>query len=190
MKSSLTTRLVAEGLGTGLLVCTVVGSGIMAERLAGGNQAIALLGNTIQTGAIHVVLITIFGPLSGAHFNPAVTVVLAALGKFSKSEIAPYIIAQCVSGIAGTILAHLMFDLAPLAIGTTSRTGASQLLAEAVATFSLALLASDIVLHSPMLRSVHGKVEVEAAVGLAHAIQSASSYTSIIATPDTVARNS
>lgn len=139
MKSSLTTRLVAEGLGTGLLVCTVVGSGIMAERLAGGNQAIALLGNTIPTGAILVVLITIFGPLSGAHFNPAVTVVLAALGKFSKSEIAPYIIAQCVSGIAGTMLAHLMFDLAPLAIGTTSRTGASQLLAEAVATFSLAL---------------------------------------------------
>jgi glycerol uptake facilitator-like aquaporin len=139
MKSSLTTRLVAEGLGTGLLVCTVVGSGIMAERLAGGNQAIALLGNTIPTGAILVVLVTIFGPLSGAHFNPAVTVVLAALGKFPRSEIAAYIIAQCISGIAGTILAHLMFDLAPLAIGTTSRTGASQLLAEAVATFSLVL---------------------------------------------------
>ena len=123
MKSGLTTRVVAEGLGTGLLVCTVVGSGIMAERLAGGNQAVALLGNTIPTGAILVVLITIFGPLSGAHFNPAVTVVLSALGRFPRSEIIAYVLAQCIGGIAGTALAHLMFDLAPLAIGTTSRTG-------------------------------------------------------------------
>jgi glycerol uptake facilitator-like aquaporin len=139
MRSPLKTRLIAEGLGTGLLVSTVVGSGIMAERLAGGNQAIALLGNTIPTGAILVVLITIFGPLSGAHFNPAVTAVMATLGKFPKREIVPYVVSQCAGGIAGTILAHLMFDLAPLAIGTTSRTGASQLLAEAVATFSLVL---------------------------------------------------
>jgi glycerol uptake facilitator-like aquaporin len=139
MKPPLKTRLIAEGLGTGLLVCTVVGSGIMAERLAGGNQAIALLANTIPTGAILVVLITIFGPLSGAHFNPAVTAVMATIGKFPKWEIAPYVVSQCVGGIAGTILAHMMFDLAPLAIGTTSRTGASQLLAEAIATFSLVL---------------------------------------------------
>ena len=132
-------RVFAEALGTGLLVCTVVGSGIMAERLAGGNQAVALLGNTIPTGAILVVLITILGPLSGAHFNPAVTVVMAALGRFPRSEVVPYVIAQCVGGVAGTALAHLMFDLAPLAIGTTSRTGTSQLLAEAVATFSLLL---------------------------------------------------
>jgi len=132
-------RVVAEALGTGLLVCTVVGSGIMAERLAGGNQAVALLGNTIPTGAILVVLITILGPLSGAHFNPAVTVVMAATGRFPRSEVAPYVVAQCIGGIAGTVLAHLMFDLAPLAIGTTSRTGASQLLAEAVATFALVL---------------------------------------------------
>jgi glycerol uptake facilitator-like aquaporin len=111
----------------------------MAERLAGGNQAIALLGNTIPTGAILVVLITILGPLSGAHFNPAVTAVMATIGKFPKWEIAAYVVAQCIGGIAGTMLAHLMFDLAPLAIGTTSRTGASQLLAEAVATFSLVL---------------------------------------------------
>lgn len=132
-------RVIAEALGTGLLVCTVVGSGIMAERLAGGNQAVALLGNTIPTGAILVVLITILGPLSGAHFNPAVTVVMAALDRFPRSEIAAYVAAQCIGGIAGTGLAHLMFDLAPLAIGTTSRAGASQLLAEAVATFSLVL---------------------------------------------------
>jgi glycerol uptake facilitator-like aquaporin len=139
MKSSLITRIVSEGLGTGLLVCTVVGSGIMAERLAGGNQAVALLGNTIPTGAILVVLITILGPLSGAHFNPAVTAILAALGKFPKSEVAVYILVQCVGGISGTALAHLMFDLAPLAVGTTSRTGASQFLAETVATFTLVL---------------------------------------------------
>jgi glycerol uptake facilitator-like aquaporin len=111
----------------------------MAERLAGGNQAIALLGNAIPTGAILVVLITILGPLSGAHLNPAVTAVMAALKKFPKSEIAGYMVVQCAGGIAGTALAHLMFDLTPLAIGTTSRAGASQLLAEAVATFSLIL---------------------------------------------------
>ena len=132
-------RIIAEALGTGLLVCTVVGSGIMAERLAGGNQAVALLGNTIPTGAILIVLITILGPLSGAHFNPAVTVVMAAAGRFSRTEIAAYVVAQCIGGIAGAVLAHLMFDLAPLAIGTTSRTGTSQLLADAVATFSLVL---------------------------------------------------
>ena len=132
-------RVIAEALGTGLLVCTVVGSGIMAERLAGGNQAVALLGNTIPTGAILVVLITILGPLSGAHFNPAVTIVMAAIGRFPRTEIVAYVMAQCIGGIAGTALAHLMFDLAPLAIGTTSRTGTSQLLAEAVATFSLVL---------------------------------------------------
>src|SRR5262244_4166114 len=113
-------RIFAEALGTGLLVCTVVGSGIMAERLARGNQAVALLGNTIPTGAILVVLITILGPLSGAHFNPAVTIVMAAIGRFPRTEIVAYVMARCIGGIAGTALAHLMFDLAPLAIGTTS----------------------------------------------------------------------
>jgi glycerol uptake facilitator-like aquaporin len=132
-------RLFAEALGTALLVATVVGSGIMAERLAGGNQAIALLGNTIPTGAILVVLITILGPVSGAHFNPAVSLVLAARGSFPWRETGPYIVAQCLGGIAGTALAHLMFDLTPLMIGTTARSGASQWLAEAVATFALIL---------------------------------------------------
>src|SRR5205823_5499494 len=120
---SLSQRLLAEGLGTAILVATVVGSGIMAERLAGGNQAIALLGNTIPTGAILVVIITIFGPVSGAHFNPAVTLVFAARGNTPWSDVPPYIVIQCVGGIAGTVLAHLMFDLAPLAIGTTVRSG-------------------------------------------------------------------
>jgi glycerol uptake facilitator-like aquaporin len=135
----LSRRLVAEGLGTAILVATVVGSGIMAERLAGGNQAIALLGNTIPTGAILVVIITILGPVSGAHFNPAVTLVFAARREMPWREVAPYIVVQCVGGIAGTALAHLMFDLAPFAIGTTVRSGPSQWLAEATATFTLVL---------------------------------------------------
>jgi glycerol uptake facilitator-like aquaporin len=132
-------RLIAEALGTAILVATVVGSGIMAQRLAGGNNAIALLGNTIPTGAILVVIITILGPISGAHFNPAVTLVLAARREMQWSEVGPYILVQCVGAVAGTIVAHLMFDLAPLAIGTTARSGASQWLAEAVATFTLIL---------------------------------------------------
>jgi glycerol uptake facilitator-like aquaporin len=136
-RASIARRLLAEGLGTAILVATVVGSGIMAERLAGGNQAIALLGNTIPTGAILVVIITILRPISGAHFNPAVTLVFAARREIPWGEVAPYVIVQCVGGIAGTALAHLMFDLAPFAIGTTVRSGASQWLAEAVATFTL-----------------------------------------------------
>jgi glycerol uptake facilitator-like aquaporin len=135
----LSRRLIAEGLGTAILVATVVGSGIMAERLAGGNQAIALLGNTIPTGAILVVIITILGPISGAHFNPAVTLVFAMRRTTPWREVIPYILVQCACGIAGTVLAHLMFDLAPLAIGTTVRSGPSQWLAEAVATFTLVL---------------------------------------------------
>jgi glycerol uptake facilitator-like aquaporin len=136
---SLTRRLLAEGLGTAILVAAVVGSGIMAERLAGGNQAVALLGNTIPTGAILVVIITILAPVSGAHFNPAVTLVFAMRGITPWNEAAPYILVQCLGGIAGTIVAHLMFDLAPFAIGTTVRSGPSQWLAEAVATFTLVL---------------------------------------------------
>jgi glycerol uptake facilitator-like aquaporin len=132
-------RLLAEGLGTAILVATVVGSGIMAERLAGGNQAIALLGNTIPTGAILVVIITIFAPVSGAHFNPAVSLVFALRGEMPWGELIPYIVVQCAGGVAGTAIAHLMFDLAPLMIGTTARSGPSQWFAEAVATFILIL---------------------------------------------------
>jgi glycerol uptake facilitator-like aquaporin len=142
-------RLLAEALGTALLVATVVGSGIMAERLSGGNQAIALLGNTIPTGAILVVLITILGPVSGAHFNPAVTLVLATRGTTPWRDVLPYVAAQCLGGIAGTAIAHLMFDLAPLAIGTAPRSGAAQWLAEAVATFSLLLAILGGLRHAP-----------------------------------------
>jgi glycerol uptake facilitator-like aquaporin len=129
--------MLAEALGAGLLVATVVGSGIMAAKLAGGNQAIALLGNTIPTGAILVVLITILGPVSGAHFNPAVTLAFAVRGEFAWRDVAPYVVAQCAGAVAGTALAHLMFELAPFAIGTTARSGASQWLSEMVATFAL-----------------------------------------------------
>jgi glycerol uptake facilitator-like aquaporin len=135
----LTRRLLAEGLGTAILVATVIGSGIMAERLAGGNQAIALLGNTLPTGAILVVIITILGPVSGAHFNPAVTLVFASRSEMPWNEVLPYIIAQFAGAVAGTVLAHLMFDLAPVAIGIKERSGPSQWLAEAVATFTLVL---------------------------------------------------
>jgi glycerol uptake facilitator-like aquaporin len=145
----LSRRAGAEALGTALLVATVVGSGIMADRLAGGNQAIALLGNTIPTGAILVVLITILGPVSGAHFNPAVTLVLAARRDIAWGDVMPYVVAQCAGGIAGTALAHLMFDLAPLMPGTTARSGPSQWLAEAVATFSLLLAILGGMRHAP-----------------------------------------
>jgi glycerol uptake facilitator-like aquaporin len=139
MPHPLRRRLVAEALGTAILVATVVGSGIMGERLAGGNQAVALLGNTIPTGAILVVIITILGPISGAHLNPAVTLVLAGRGEFPWNDVTPYILMQCLGGVCGTMIAHSMFDLAPLAIGTTTRSGPSQWLAETVATFTLVL---------------------------------------------------
>lgn len=137
--SPLPQRLLAEGLGTAILVATVVGSGIMAAKLAGGNEAVALLGNTIPTGAILVVLITILRPVSGAHFNPAVTMVFAGRGDTPWGEVPSYVVAQCLGGVLGTVVAHLMFDLAPIMIGTTARSGPSQWFAEAVATFTLVL---------------------------------------------------
>jgi glycerol uptake facilitator-like aquaporin len=147
----LSRRIFSEGLGTAILVATVVGSGIMAERLAGGNQAIALLGNTIPTGAILVVIITILGPISGAHFNPVVTLVFASRGEMPWSAVFPYIAVQCLAGIAGTAIAHLMFDLAPFAIGTTARSGAAQWFAEAVATFTLIVTILGGLRHAPQV---------------------------------------
>ena len=141
--------LFAEALGTAILVAAVVGSGIMADKLSGGNQALALLCNTIPTGAILVVLISIFAPISGAHFNPAVTLVFAFQGATPWQTALPYIVVQCVGGIAGTAIAHMMFDLAPLAIGTTSRSGIGQWLGEAVATFTLLLAILGGVRYSP-----------------------------------------
>lgn len=130
-------RLVAEWLGTLSLLATVIGSGIMAERLAGGNVAIALLGNTIPTGAILVVLITIFGPISGAHFNPAVTLSFWLRREIGGRDAGLYILAQVFGGILGVFVAHVMFDNPIIDPSTTARTGLGQWAGEFVATFGL-----------------------------------------------------
>jgi glycerol uptake facilitator-like aquaporin len=136
MSSTLSRRLAAEALGTGLLVATVVGSGVMAETLTKDN-AVALLGNTLPTGAILVVLITIFGPISGAHFNPAVSLVFGLKRELPGRDAALYIAAQIIGGVVGTFAAHLMFALPLIETSLKARTGASQWFAEWVATFGL-----------------------------------------------------
>ena len=130
----------AEAFGTMLLVATVVGSGIMADRLSGGNVAIALLGNTIPTGAILVVLITVLGPVSGAHFNPIVTGAMALRREITPRLAAAYWLAQISGGIAGTLLAHAMSDMPLLQIGTTARHGSGQWIGEITATALLLLV--------------------------------------------------
>lgn len=136
-QNSLSRRLAAEFGGTAMLLATVVGSGIMAETLAGGNVALALLGNTIPTGAILVVLITSLGPVSGAHFNPAVTLAFLVRREIPASKAFYYLIAQTAGGILGTMLAHAMFDQSIWQVSTHARTGGAQWLAEIVATFGL-----------------------------------------------------
>ena len=130
--------LVAEGLGTLLLVCAVVGSGIMAERLT-ADVALALLANTVATGAALLVLISLFAPLSGAQFNPVVTLVFALRREISPKLALAYVAAQLTGGVLGTLLAHAMFELPLLQVSATVRSGAGQWLAEAVATFGLIL---------------------------------------------------
>jgi glycerol uptake facilitator-like aquaporin len=130
-------RLAAEALGTALLVATVIGSGVMAEMLAAGNGAVALLANTIPTGAILVVLITILGPLSGAHFNPAVSLAMAVRGDLARGHLLPYMLVQVAGGALGAVLANLMFALPAIEISDTARWGPSLWLSEAVATFAL-----------------------------------------------------
>jgi glycerol uptake facilitator-like aquaporin len=136
---SLGRRVFSEWLGTAFLLAAVVGSGIMAERLAGGNAALALLCNTIPTGAMLVVLILIFAPLSGAHFNPAVSLAFAWRGELPWSVAAGYIAAQIAGAIAGVWAAHLMFELPVWQFSITARTGQGQWMAEAIATFGLLL---------------------------------------------------
>jgi len=136
---SLAQRAAAEGLGTAFLLAAVVGSGIMAAKLAGGNGALALLCNTLPTGAILTVLILTFGPISGAHFNPAVSIAFALRGELPKSILAVYIAAQVLGAIAGVWIAHLMFELPIWQFSATARTGPGQWLAESVATFGLLL---------------------------------------------------
>ena len=156
MTPDLSRRLAAEALGMLLLTATVVGSGIMADRLT-DDTALALLGNTIATGAILFVLITLFAPVSGAHFNPAVTLVAALRGDLAQREAALYVVAQLAGGLLGTVLAHLMFEAPALSLGIHLRTGAAQWLSEGVATFGLVL--------TILLASRHRPQAVPALVG-------------------------
>jgi glycerol uptake facilitator-like aquaporin len=136
---SLAQRSVAECLGTAFLLAAIVGSGIMAQKLAGGNNALALLCNTLPTGAILAVLILTFGPISGAHFNPAVSIGLALRGELAAKTTTIYIGAQVIGAILGVWVAHLMFELPLWQVSGTARTGPGQWLAESVATFGLLL---------------------------------------------------
>jgi len=132
-------RLAAEGVGSFFLFACVIGSGIMAERLSAGNDAVALLGNTLATGAILFVLITVIGPISGAHLNPAVSLVAASRGELRWPDAAAYITTQFAFGILGAWAAHLMFDLPMLQLAEKSRAGLGQWTGEAIATFGLIL---------------------------------------------------
>ncbi len=148
MRSDLQRRLFAEVLGTALLLAVVIGSGIMAERLAGGNVAIALLANTLATVGGLYILIEVFGPVSGAHFNPAVSLVMTLRGALSKSLFAPYVVAQLVGAMLGAWLAHSMFDASIFQLSTKVRGGSGQWIAEAVATAGLLL----VILRAPAPR--------------------------------------
>jgi len=130
-------RLTAEFIGTAMLLAAVVGSGIMGDRLAGGNGAIALLANTLATGAALVALILTFGPVSGAHFNPAVSVADATQGGLSPADAVAYCLVQCGGGMVGVALAHVMFELPLFSLSTHLRSGTSQIVSEGVATFGL-----------------------------------------------------
>lgn len=136
MSPDLARRLAAEALGTGLLVATVVGSGIMADALS-ADDGVALIGNTLPTGAILVVLITVLGPVSGAHFNPAVSLVFALRGEMAPVIAGLYVLAQIAGGVLGTLAAHVMFELPVVQLSSTARTGGGQWFAEAIATFGL-----------------------------------------------------
>ena len=142
-------KLLAETLGTALLLAVVIGSGIMAERLSGGNAAIALLANTLATVGGLYILIEVFGPISGAHFNPAVSLVMATRGHLAWPMLAPYVVSQLVGAMLGAWLAHAMFDMSILKWSTRPRSGTGQWMAEAVATFGLLL----VILRAPAGRA-------------------------------------
>ena len=148
MRTDLQRRLFAEVLGTALLLAIVIGSGIMAERLAGGNIAIALLANTLATVGGLYILIEVLGPVSGAHFNPAVSLIMALRGALPRSLFAPYVVAQLAGAVLGAWLAHAMFDATVLQFSTKVRGGTGQWIAEAVATAGLLL----VILRAPATR--------------------------------------
>jgi glycerol uptake facilitator-like aquaporin len=148
MRSDLQRRLFAEALGTALLLAVVIGSGIMAERLSGGNVAIALLANTLATVGGLYILIEVFGPVSGAHFNPAVSLVMTLRGALPKPLLAPYVVAQLAGAVLGAWLAHAMFDASIFQLSTKARGGSGQWIAEVVATAGLLL----VILRAPAPR--------------------------------------
>ena len=148
MAASAAQKLFAEALGTALLLAVVIGSGIMGERLSGGNTAIALLANTLATAGGLYVLIEVFGPISGAHFNPAVSMVMAGRAALPGKLLLPYIAAQLVGAMLGAWLTHAMFDMNLIQFSTRVRSGTGQWLAEAVATFGLLL----VILRAPAPR--------------------------------------
>ena len=169
MHSTLVQRLVAEGLGTLLLLTVVVGSGIMAERLAGGNLALALLANTAATVGGLFVLIDTLGPVSGAHFNPVVSVVMAWRGELPKSLVLPYVLVQLVGAGLGSLLAHLMFDLPWWQLSTTDRSGWGQWVGEGVATAGLLL----VILRAPAPKAA---ARVAGYIGAAYWFTSSTSF--------------
>ena len=162
-------RLFAEALGTALLLAVVIGSGVMAERLAGGNLAIALLANTLATVGGLYVLIEVFGPVSGAHFNPAVSAVMALRGALPKAAVVPYIAAQLAGAILGAWLAHAMFDMTIVQFSTKLRSGTGQWIAEAVATAGLLL----VILRAPPGRA---SAMVAAWIGAAYWFTASTSF--------------
>jgi glycerol uptake facilitator-like aquaporin len=140
VSATLPRQLAAEALGTGLLLAAIVGSGIMGERLAGGNAAVALLANSLATGCALAVLIAVLAPVSGAHFNPLVTLSLAARGAFPRSLALPYVAVQIVSAVAGVALAHAMFGTSLFAFSVKARSGMAQAVSELVAAFGLVMV--------------------------------------------------
>jgi len=149
MATGLPRQLFAEALGTALLLTVVIGSGVMAERLSLGNAAIALLANSLATVGGLYILIEVFGPISGAHFNPAVSAVMAYRGELPKSSLLPYVAAQLIGALLGAWLAHAMFDMSIIQFSTKVRSGAGQWIAEAVATAGLLL----VILRAPAGRA-------------------------------------
>jgi glycerol uptake facilitator-like aquaporin len=162
-------RLLAEGLGTALLLAVIIGSGVMGERLAAGNAAVALLANTLATVGGLYVLIEVFGPISGAHFNPAVSLVMASRGQLATALLVPYIAVQLVGAMLGAWLAHAMFDMSILQLSTKMRSGLGQWIAEAVAAFGLLL----VILRSPASRVA---ATVAAYIGAAYWFTASTSF--------------
>jgi glycerol uptake facilitator-like aquaporin len=162
-------RAFAECLGTGLLLAVVIGSGIMAQRLAGGNAAIALLANALATVGGLYVLIEVFGPVSGAHFNPAVSIVMTSMGRLPRADLAVYVAAQLLGAAFGAGLAHAMFDLPLFQLAAKTRSGPGQWLAEGVATFGLLL----VILRVPASRVA---VAVAAYIGAAYWFTASTSF--------------